>query len=296
MSLSIIGIFAGICSAASWAVGAILFKRIGTHLSPTVMTLGKSGLGVFFLGLVLALTGAKIPAAADLLMLAASGVVGIAVADVLFFAALRDLSPKTLVILLTIGQVNAALLAMIFLGEFPSSTAWCGITLILTGVSIVLWPAGEEPVPRARWRGILLGLVSSLCMSGSVVMAKDALVDVSALEGTFIRMLAGFVGIAVLLLLRGSLVSSLEEFSKRGLAVPFISAVCVITFGGFWLSLVAIKNLHVAAANSLLSLEPVLILPLAAFVLKEKVMAREITGAVIATAGVIVLGMTLGHA
>lgn len=295
MNLSFVGVLAGIGSAASWAIGAILFKQIGSHLSPLVMTLGKSGLGVLYLGLALAVTCASVPAAGDLWMLAASGLVGIAISDTLFFAALRDLSPKTLVILLTVGQVNASILAMIFLGEFPSTIAWLGIGLILTGVSIVLWPTGGTPAPPARRKGILLGLASSLCMSGSVVMAKDALADVSALEGTFIRMLAGFVGIALVLAFRRRLLSSLWDISKQGLALSFLAAVFVVTFGGFWLSLVAVKNLNVAAANSLLSLEPVLILPFAAFFLKEKLLGREIAGAIIATAGVIVLSLSLGH-
>lgn len=294
-NLSIVGIAAGLGSAASWAIGAILFKRIGTRLSPIVMTLGKSGLGALFLGIALVFAGATIPGTHDLVMLVASGLVGIAISDVLFFAALQELSPKTLVILLTVGQVNAALLAMAFLGEFPPWVAWCGIALILSGVSVVLWPSGGEPGPRESRRGIALGLASSICMSGSGVMAKAALADVSALEGTFIRMLAGFGGIAAVLLFRGKLFSSLGDFSKQGLAAPFLGAVSVITFGGFWLSLLAIKNLQVAVANSLLSLEPVLVLPLAALILKERVLGREIAGALLATAGVIVLGLTLGH-
>ena len=62
-----------------------------------------------------------------------------------------------------------------------------------------------------------------------------------------------------------------------------------MTFGGFWLSLLALNHVPVATANTLNSLEPVFVLPLAAIFLKEKITLAQIVGTLAALAGVIVL-------
>lgn len=289
MSPETIGILGGLGSALGWAIGAILFKRLGEKLSPVVMAFGKSGLSVLFLGVGLMLTGTTLPSREDMALLAASGLIGIALADVLFFAALRELSPQVLIIFLTVGQVITAVLAMIFLGETPGVAMWSGMALILLGVSLVLWPKEKGLSWAASRKGMIFGLLSSLSMSASMVMAKGALDETTALEGTFYRMAAGFTGLMLWLAVQGRLKTSVAAFAEKDLAWRFMLSVCVITFGGFWLSLVAIKNLPVAPASSLISLEPIFILPLSALVLKEKIYFRDIGAALLASLGVTIL-------
>jgi drug/metabolite transporter (DMT)-like permease len=69
----------------------------------------------------------------------------------------------------------------------------------------------------------------------------------------------------------------------------FIFSIGIITFGGFWLSLVAVKYVDVSIANTLNSTEPLFVLPLAAIFLKEKIAVKTFIGATIATAGVALL-------
>lgn len=289
MSNETIGILGGLGSALGWAVGAILFKRIAERMSPLLMAFGKSGLSAVLLAVGLACWGGRIPQGEDALLLVLSGLVGIALADVLFFAALRELSPQVLIIFLTVGQVITAVLAILFLGEVPHVGTWVGMALILAGVSAVLWPKESGLSWMATRKGILYGLLSSLCMSGSMIMAKGALDETSALEATFLRMAAAFFGLLLWLVVRRQLTGAFQIFGEKGLARQFTAAVCVITFGGFWLSLVAVKNLPVAPATSLISLEPVFILPLAAIFLREKIYLRDVAGACLACIGAAVL-------
>lgn len=289
MTTSAIGIAAALGSAASWALGAILFKRIGESMSPLAMTLVKSAVSVVFLGVALAFLGFSSVTSHNLWLMIASGLVGIAVGDTLFFAALQHLGPQTLVVLMMVGQVFTALLALVFLGERPSAAAWGGIACVLVGVTIVLWANLSGPRQPSRARGIVLGMLSVVCMSVSVIMAKEGLQTASAMQGTFVRMAAGAVGLALFGLFTRRLGAWAGSFREARLAGSFLVAVCVVTFGGFWLSLVAIKNLTVAVANTLISLEPVFVLPLAAIVLKEKITPLQIVGTLAAVAGVIVL-------
>src|SRR5258708_4778738 len=127
MESKTIGILAALGSAASWAMCAILFKKLSEQLSSPGMALVKSFISAAILGAVLLVVGfEKIPRE-PLLWLIVSGMVGIALGDTLFFAALKELSPQTLIVLMTSGQVLTVLLAVLFLGETPSLKTWIGI-------------------------------------------------------------------------------------------------------------------------------------------------------------------------
>ena len=289
MSPEAVGIAAGLGSAASWALGAILFKKIGENMPPLAMTLLKSCISVVLLGAALAFTGWLRPSWNDLGLLLASGIVGIAVGDTLFFAALQHLGPQTLVVMMMAGQVLTAVLALVFLGERPSLQAWGGMACVLAGVGVVLWSnLGGDRAP-SRARGIVLGLLATLCMSVSIIMAKPAMAQMSALQATFLRMVAGAVGIALLGLATRKLGAWAGSCRNERLAGQFFAAVCVITFGGFWLSLLANQKLEIAVANTLISMEPVFVLPLAAIFLREKIRPAAILGTLIAVGGVTIL-------
>ncbi len=75
-------------------------------------------------------------------------------------------------------------------------------------------------------------------------------------------------------------------FREPRLLGLFVVSVCVVTFGGFWLSLVAIKYVDVSIAYTLNSTEPLFILPLAVLILKEKITLRALLGTVVALAGI----------
>ena len=68
-----------------------------------------------------------------------------------------------------------------------------------------------------------------------------------------------------------------------------MAAVAIVTYGGFWLSLVAMKNLDVSVANTLISVEPVFVLPLAAVFLGETITFRTVLGAFATVGGVLLI-------
>ncbi|WP_013320420.1 DMT family transporter [Gloeothece verrucosa] len=287
--LRIIGIFAGLGSAASWAMGSILFKRLGERISPLAMTFAKGSLSIILLALALAFIGYESIEEQSLLLLILSGLLGIAVSDTLFFEALQDLEAHSLVLLMTFGQVFTVVLAVLFLGEQPSRVQWAGIFLIVLGITVVLISkiTGEEKASRLK--GMILGLLAVICMSVSLIIIKDSLDSVSALSATFIRMISGTTGILFLGVITNKLGRWMLPFSDVKLGGLFVVSVCVVTFGGFWLSIVAFKYLDVAIANTLISTEPLFVLPLAAIFAQEKVTLKAVVGTAITTTGIILL-------
>lgn len=289
MDLRAIGISAALGSAASWAVGSLLFERLGERISPLAMTLAKGGVSVVLLGLTLVFTGYEDVERQPLLLLILSGLLGIALGDTFFFEALQDLGAHALVLLLMLGQVLTVVLAVLFLGETPTLSAWFGIVLVVLGIGIVLSAKLSGEKQALGLRGIAFGLLSVLCMSVSLIIAKKGLESISAIQATFIRMLSGTLG----MLLFGTVTRRLGRwampFKDQNLACLFLVSVCVVTFGGFWLSLVAIKYVDVSIANTLNSTEPLFILPLTAIFLKEKIAFRAVVGTFITTVGIVFL-------
>jgi drug/metabolite transporter (DMT)-like permease len=254
------------------------------------MTLAKGTVSAVLLGLALYWVGYEAVEPTTLALLVASGLLGISAGDTFFFAALRDLGAYAVVVLLMLGQVLTVILAVIILGEQLSLTEQFGIALTISGVGLVLFiQSRNEPPSKSRPLGIFYGLLSILCMSVSLLIAKPVLDSVSSIEATFVRMLSGMLGIWLFGTVARQLSGFSEPFRDIKLVGRFIMAVCVVTFGGFWLSLVSVKYLDVSIANTLNSTEPLFVLPLAVIFLKERVSLMTVIGTLIATAGVVVL-------
>jgi drug/metabolite transporter (DMT)-like permease len=285
-----VGMAAALGSAASWAIGSILFKRLGEHLSPMAMTLAKGSLSVLLLSIALLFTGTATLSINAWILLIASGLCGIALGDTFFFAALRRLSPHTLVILLMSGQVLTVLLAVFFLGERLKLVQWGGIVLVILGIGIVVWEKSQE---KSSWQGIIFGLLAVACMSVSILLAKGALNDTVAmrdtLQATAIRMASGTLGIGLFGWYNGGLQRWTEPFRDHQLVRRFFIAVTVVTFGGFWLSLLAVKYVEVSIASTLNSTEPLFILPLSVIFLKEPITKQALWGTAVTILGILPL-------
>ena len=82
-------------SAATWAFGVILARQLGRTLPPPTLNLFKNGLVLLALTpLALVSTHGQLPSLGTgaLLLTLVSGIMGIAVADTLYFRALNELS------------------------------------------------------------------------------------------------------------------------------------------------------------------------------------------------------------
>jgi drug/metabolite transporter (DMT)-like permease len=306
-----LGAAAAIGSAAAWAVGAYLFKSLGEILTPLAMTLAKGVCSLFLLGFAMAIMGCPPMDWHSVCFLSVSGLLGIALGDTLFFRALQGLKPFHLLVLAVLGQVLTVVLAVIFLEEPLTLAAVIGILCVVAGVTIVLrGPASnrptigddgrnEEPSPtigraetRARTLGVIFGLLSVTCMATSSVIAKKGLGDESfTIQATFIRMLAGTVGVFLYGAGTKQVSGWFKPFRESKLIGKFVGAVTVVTFGGFWLGMVSFKYTSVAIASTLTSTEPVFGLIIAAIVFGERIRRFAVVGTAITLLGVVLLSM-----
>jgi drug/metabolite transporter (DMT)-like permease len=281
------GITAALGSAASWAVGSYLFKSLGAVFSPLAMTLSKGVFSLVLLGAVLMVTGPGSQGLDSLAMLALSGLLGIALGDTFFFEALRGLGPQPLLVLAVLGQVLTVISAVLFLDESPTLGAWTGVSLVLIGVAVVLRGKLTGDEKATGLRGVGFGLLAVFCMCASNLVAKAALREESdTIAATFIRMAAGTLGVLLLGLTTHRLKAWVSPFRDLRMVRLFLISVVVVTFGGFWLSMVAYKYIPVSIASCLTSTEPVFALVLAAVLWKERLTLPLTVGTLATVLGV----------
>ncbi|HAZ08908.1 MAG TPA: EamA family transporter [Elusimicrobia bacterium] len=283
------GMAAALASAAAWAGGSVLYKKLGERTSAPGMNLVKSILSLGILAFVLFLTGFQLPGRRTWLILTLSGLLGVALGDTFFFLALQRLNTHVLVLLCALGPALTILFAVFFLGEIPPFWRWIGIVMVLSGVALVLDARGSHGNNSSTAGGIVYGLLSILCMSTGVIVAKVGLASVGALEAVFIRMLAGAAGLALWAVAAGRLREWVAPFWDRVLLRDMFVAICVCTLGGFWLSHVALKFADVSVASTLAATEPLFVMPLAAIFLEEPISRKAVWGALVAVSGAAIL-------
>lgn len=284
------GCLAALISAAAWALGDILWSRIGEKISPYSMNIGKGIIGSFYFFIVLLVIGARPVTLRDVFFLGMSGVFGIAIGDTLFFASLRNLGPRLASLLGSLIPVCIALSAFIFLGERPSYWTLLGISLTVAGLTWVLMEhAPSAGVIKNRTLGIKCGVMAVVCTTAGVLLAKVGLKSSPTIEATSIRLIFGVLGLMVGGLVSRQLKVWVTPIRRLRLIKDISFAVFVVVFGGFWMSIVALKYTDASVAGALTATTPLFMLPLSAIMQKEKISFRACLGAFIAVTGVILI-------
>lgn len=283
-----IGILAALGSAASWALATVVFDRLGKQMAAAGMTFFK---GVFSLVLMLVLivaTGGFDPLTLrDFLFLALSGIIGISIGDTLFFRSLQDLGAKVQVLYFMLGQVVTMLLSFLLLGEVLSIAEYVGASILLCGILVVT--IGKTEDHPNKLRGIVGGFASIVCFSVSSILVKVSIADVGVPTATFWRMLFSTVSIMFVGFTSQRLKSWCQPLRQPSTLLLFLANVVVITYGGFLLSMLALKHISVSLASVLSTTEPVFVLMFAFLVNHERATRRELIGAAIAIAGLLII-------
>jgi len=253
-------------------VASLLWRRLPTSLPAVQLNLLKNLLALALqLPFILALPWQASSRA--VLLLAASGVLGIALGDSLFFAALRRLGTRRTLTIDAGGPAVTTLAGVAWLGEIPGARQLLGVALISLAVLLVARrpePETVHPPPGAASPGCAdprLGVALALgaLASGSLgaLLARAALLEGSLppLQAASIRLAAA--SLALLPVLTG-LPRRIRRLRVRDPRWPgLLLATLLGTSAGISLQQSALAGLPGGLAVSLLSTAPVMALPLA---------------------------------
>ena len=263
------GALAALAAALCWTLASSLWHRLPTSLSAVQLNLLKNLLALVLLAPALALQPWQV-GWGPLLLLAASGVLGIALGDSLYFAALRRLGTRRCLTLDAGGPAVTAVAGFLWLAEWPSPLQWLGVGLISLAVLLVARqkpeqsPAAGLAVPAAAQRlGVLLALGALLCGSGGALLARAALRagELDPLQSAVLRLAAA--SLVLLPLLRGVPASPPRPRPAQRRWPLWLAATLMGTSAGIALQQTALQHLPGALAVALMATAPVMALPLA---------------------------------
>jgi drug/metabolite transporter (DMT)-like permease len=295
--LGLAGELAALGTALCWAFTSVWFSAASRRVGSLPVNFMRMPIAFAWLcGYGLVVRGHALPLDADAHVwgwLAASALAGFAFGDLCLFRALVLIGPRLASLVMASAPLFTALLGWVALGERLEPRDMLG--MLLTTVGIVWAIAGRVPAgvvaidPSARRRGLLLALCGALGQASGLVLAKHGMGDYDAFAATQIRVLIGAVAFATMCTtMRGwsGVVAALRD--RRALVLVALGA----TFGpflGVGLSLTAAQLTAAGIAASLIALQPLLIIPLAVWLERERVGVQAIGAAAIAVLGAVLL-------
>lgn len=304
------GFAAGLATSLLWALTSLCFAAGGRRIGPTLVNGLRLYVAIVLLtAMVWITTGNPLPVLSDrqLLLLAASSLVGIVIGDQALFTAFVDIGPRLSLLMMSTAPIWAAVLGWIVLGEALAWPAVLGISVTIAGVA---WVIMERPAMKAdekahphRVRGIVLALVGSMCQGGGLLISKAGMghgwlpedQHLNPLAATQTRIAVAIVCMTPVLIARWRYQASKQAHKipvrtlKFGLLFTALGAF-VGPFLGMWMSLVTADLTPVAVAQTLCSLAPVMILPMVAWQ-GDTVNRRAVFGACVAVGGVAMLAI-----
>jgi drug/metabolite transporter (DMT)-like permease len=132
-----------------------------------------------------------------------------------------------------------------------------------------------------------VGLVIS--KYGMINVADDPAVPLDSLSATLIRMVVGAVFVWVCVSFAGKLPEMVKSLGNRK-ALKLTSAGAFLgPFLGVWFSMVAVTYTQAGIAMTLMSLMPVIVIPVVWLLYRERTSLRGILGALVAVIGVAII-------
>ena len=299
------------CLAAAmlWAVAVSMFRRPVLEYGARTVNLTKCTIGAILQGLTVLALGQMSAlwdaSSSALLYIAASGVVGLTIGDTALFSAVARLGVHRTLLLQTLSPVFAALTALAWQNEMPSTWEIAGAAVILSGVGLVVTQGRAQPVPagapasKSTWEGpatgtpmvagVLLGVLAAMGQGTGMVLAKVGMAEVAVLPASFLRLGAAAVGL-VLLAVALRRTDRLRKLIGSPLMISrLVPATMLGTYLALFLMMLGIALAPVAVAATLLSVSPVFGLLIDVLVNKQPVTARGVAGTLLAVIGVAIL-------
>jgi drug/metabolite transporter (DMT)-like permease len=288
-----LGEVVSLLTAVCWSTNAVLFAKAGQRVGSSTVNVARLGVAlVAMLLLHTVLYGTPFPFSAGpvrIAWLAASGLIGFSLGDALLFEALVLLGPRLAMLIMTLWPVLAAIMAWAFLGQTMGPLKVLAMLVTLAGIALVVSERGNAGPgkPRRFTLGVLLALGGALGQAVGFIFSKFGMAGgLGAISANVVRVSAGMLALGIWQALRGDLMSNFRKLSDRR-AAWFIAAGAI--FGpviGVVLSLFAIDHAtYLGVASTLMSLSPVILLPVSVIFDKERVSLRAIAGTIVSIAG-----------
>jgi len=287
------GEIAALCTAIFWTVTALAFESASNKIGSLSLNIIRLGIGFVFLSIFnLFYRGIIFPSDASTenwLWLVLSGLVGFLFGDLFLFKSYTIIGSRFAMLIMTLVPPITALAGWIILGEKLTGMNYLGMCLTILGISLAIFNrnSGKSGFSlKFSYLGLLYAFLGAVGQALGLVLSKFGMKEYDPFAATQIRIIAGFVGFAALITIVKRWRNVWDGLSHRK---GMMSAGIGSFFGPFLgvsFSLLAVKHTQTGIASTIMSIVPVLIIPPAIFLFKQKVSVLEIIGALISVIGV----------
>jgi len=295
-----LGEFAALLTTLFWTITALAFETASKRIGSLHVNLLRLGLATIFLSVFSYFyRGLFLPLDAGIhtwIWLAVSGIVGFIIGDYCLFRAYVITGARVAMLMMTLAPVFAALAAWIILGEVMNPQNLLAMVITLGGIALVIFTRTEAAsVKKSKYKysmsyplkGIILGIIAAAGQGVGIVLSKYGMRNYDPFAASHIRVITGFIGFAILFFVLGKWKELPTSFRDKKSMKWLVVGSIFGPFLGVSFSLMAVQHTDAGIAQTIMSLTPVLIIPPAVFINKERVTGREILGAIIAVCGVV---------
>jgi drug/metabolite transporter (DMT)-like permease len=285
-----IGELAALLTATCWSFNSILFSDAGRRIGSQSVNHLRLWMALIILGLIqLIFFGKPVPSipAEGAFYLAVSGIIGFFIGDAMLFESFVLIGARMGMLMMTAVPIFSTFLAWSFLDEKLGVLQLAAI--LVTTVSIAFVVAERRNNDRQKGylaRGIVLGLGGALGQATGLLFSKKGMLEgVHPISANLVRVFAATMMMAFYFLFRKRFVADFKKLKKNGVLPRIVGGAILGPVIGVIFSLVAILYAHMGIASTLMSMSPVLMIPLSRIIYKERITFRMVLWTLMATTG-----------
>jgi drug/metabolite transporter (DMT)-like permease len=227
-----------------------------------------------------------------------SGLIGFVFGDYFLLKSYEFISARITMLIMSLAAPLASIISWFVLGETMDALSLFAMFITLFGIVLVITEKkkldDEKLGKKSRKlqfsfspKGLIFAFLGTIGQATGLVLSKYGMRDYNVFAATQIRIIAGAFGFIIL-------VTFIKRWPRVKEAVTDTVSMKFIMIGsifgpflGVYASLLAIKFTTIGIASTIMAIIPVLIIPPAILLYKEKVTVKEVIGAFIALGGIV---------
>lgn len=300
-----LGEIAAVTASFTWTIGSIMFANATRRMTPFRVNVLRIFVATFYVIVTHSiLFNSPFPTATpkQWVFMSLSSLIGLVLGDFSYFMSLNYLGPRRAILMISTAPVFTIIAAFLILGEYLTGANYIGILITMTGVWLVISEredrTGEAPLPiRRKFMGIIFGILAAVGQGVGLVLSKLGMVGVVEKGGeplgtfpaTLIRLIFATLFLSLIVIKKKDGPKIVEGIRDRKFFILVLIATFIGSFIGLWLSMVAVTYAKTGVASTLLSLMPVMVIPVLFLTDRQRTSLRGIMGASVTVIGVAVL-------
>ena len=287
------GEFFALLTAIVWTITALAFESASLKVGSLSVNIIRLVFGFTFLSVfALFYRGHLLPIDASVhnwLWLSISGLIGFVLGDLMLFKSYTIIGSRFAMLIMALVPPMAAIFGWILLKEKLSIISIVGMVVTVVGISMaILSRKGSDKKLSLKLapKGVLFAFGGAVGQALGLVLSKVGMKDYNPFASTQIRIIAGMIGFSIL-------ITFMKRWPKVVQATKHWAAMKGIATGAFFgpflgvsFSLVSITYTKAGIASTIMAIVPVIIIPPAVVIFKQKVTWIEVFGAIISIIGV----------